>query len=163
MAPADVFNLEPLLNSDSHTQLPLCKECSCAPSLFLFHPMQSFYVDTQVLNMQSCASDQAFADLSSVRGGSRKGKRFSWFPPAKSSTGQCVGHFAKISAARHWCWVPAHLYEQQSFIGVIAVTQACCEPVLQSSTGQCGMHFVDRKSTRLNSSHTEQSRMPSSA
>ena len=27
-------------------------------------------------------------------------------------------------------------------IGAIAVTQACCEPVLQSSTEQCGMHFA---------------------
>ncbi len=51
-------------------------------------------------------------------------------------------HLAKTSAAVRWCWVTAHLYEQQIFIGVIAVTQACCEPVLQSSTGQCGMHFA---------------------
>ncbi len=52
-------------------------------------------------------------------------------------------HFANTSAAVHWWWVTAHLYEQQIFIGVIAVTQACCEPVLQSSTGQCVMHFAN--------------------
>ena len=51
-------------------------------------------------------------------------------------------HFAKASAAVHWCWVTAHLYEQQIFIGVIAVTQACCEPDLKSSTGLCGMQFA---------------------
>jgi len=36
----------------------------------------------------------------------------------------------------------AHLYEEQISIGVIALTQACCEPVLQSSTEQWGMHFA---------------------
>ncbi len=49
-------------------------------------------------------------------------------------------HFAKASAAVHGCWVTAHLYEQQTFTGVIAVTQACCEPVVQSSTGQWSLH-----------------------
>jgi len=33
------------------------------------------------------------------------------------------------------------LCEQQIFVGVIAVAQARCEPVLQSSTGQWGMHL----------------------
>ncbi len=42
--------------------------------------------------------------------------------------------FANSSAAFHWCWVIADQYEQQIFIGVLAVTQACCQPVLQSST-----------------------------
>ena len=51
-------------------------------------------------------------------------------------------HFAQTSAAVHWCWVTAHLYEQQISIGVIALTQACCEPVLQSSTGQCVGHLA---------------------
>jgi len=51
-------------------------------------------------------------------------------------------HFAKPSAAVHWCWVTAHLYEQQIFIGVIAVTQACCGAVLQSSTEQWEVHFA---------------------
>ncbi len=51
-------------------------------------------------------------------------------------------HFAKSSAALHWCWVTAHLYEQQMFIGVIAVTQACCEPGLQSSIGQQESYFA---------------------
>ena len=51
-------------------------------------------------------------------------------------------HCAKTSAAVHCWWVTAHLHLQQVFIRVIAVTQACCEPVLQSSTGQCGMHFA---------------------
>jgi len=44
--------------------------------------------------------------------------------------------FALNSAAIHWCWVAAHLYEEQISIGVLAVTQACCQPVLQSSIEQ---------------------------
>ncbi len=51
-------------------------------------------------------------------------------------------HFALSSVAEHWCWVSAHLYEEQVSIGVGAVTQACCELVLQSSTEQWGMHFA---------------------
>ena len=47
---------------------------------------------------------------------------------------------AKASAAEQWCWVTAHLYEQQTFIGAFTVTHACCETVSQSSTGQWGMH-----------------------
>ena len=51
-------------------------------------------------------------------------------------------HFAQTSAAVHVSWLTAHLYEEQISIGVIAVTQTCCEPVLQSSTEQWGMHFA---------------------
>ena len=51
-------------------------------------------------------------------------------------------NFAQISAAVHCCWLTAHLYEEQISIGVIAVTQTCCEPVLQSSTEQWGMYFA---------------------
>jgi len=50
-------------------------------------------------------------------------------------------HFAKTCAAAHWLWVTAPLYEQQIFIDVIAVTEASCEPVLQTSTAQWGMQF----------------------
>ncbi len=50
--------------------------------------------------------------------------------------------FAESSvAAPLWC-VTAHLYEEQIFIDVIAVIQACCKPVLQSSSEQWGMHFA---------------------
>ena len=48
--------------------------------------------------------------------------------------------FALSRAAVHWGWVTAHLYAKQISLGVIAVTQACCEPVLQSSTKQWGLH-----------------------
>ena len=34
------------------------------------------------------------------------------------------------------CWVTAHLYQQQTSIGVFAVAQACCQLVLHSSTEQ---------------------------
>ena len=51
-------------------------------------------------------------------------------------------NFAQISAAVHCCWLTAHLYEEQISIGVIAMRQTCCEPVLQSSTEQRGMHFA---------------------
>ena len=36
----------------------------------------------------------------------------------------------------------AHLYEQHTSIGVIAETQACFVPVLQSSNEQWGMQFA---------------------
>ena len=36
----------------------------------------------------------------------------------------------------------AHLYEEQISIGVIAVAQACCEPVLQSNTEQQGSYIA---------------------
>ena len=49
----------------------------------------------------------------------------------------CLAH-----AAVHLSWFFAHLYDEQISIGVIAVTQACCEPVLQSNTEQWGMHFA---------------------
>ncbi len=51
-------------------------------------------------------------------------------------------HFAQTSAAVHLCWLTAHLCQEQTSIGVAAVTQACCEPVLQSRTEQWGMHFA---------------------
>ena len=51
-------------------------------------------------------------------------------------------HFALISAAVHFFWITALLCEEQMSIGVIAVTQACCEPVLQSNTEQWGMRFT---------------------
>ncbi len=35
-----------------------------------------------------------------------------------------------------------HLHEEQICIGVIAVTQTCCEPVLQSNTEQSEMHVA---------------------
>ena len=49
---------------------------------------------------------------------------------------------AQSCYAKPWCWVTADLYEQQIFIGVFAVAQACCEPFLQSSTEQWEMHFA---------------------
>ena len=46
------------------------------------------------------------------------------------------------SAAVHLCCVTAHLSGQQSSLGVIAVTQTSCEPILQSSTEQWGIQFA---------------------
>ena len=51
-------------------------------------------------------------------------------------TEQCGMHFAQTSVALHLSWLTAHLDEEQTSIGVSAVTQACCGPVLQSSTKQ---------------------------
>ena len=51
-------------------------------------------------------------------------------------------HFAQTSAALHFCWFTAYLYEEQISIGVVALTQACCEPVLQSSTEQWRLHLA---------------------
>ncbi len=50
--------------------------------------------------------------------------------------------FAVTIVAVHWCWVTAHLYEQQMSIGVFAETQACSEPVSQSNTEQWGMQIA---------------------
>jgi len=60
----------------------------------------------------------------------------------QSSTEQWEMQFALLSVAVHGCCVTAHLYEEQISIGVIAVTQTSCEPVLQSSTAQRGMQFA---------------------
>jgi len=40
-------------------------------------------------------------------------------PGLQSSTEQWGMHFALSTAAVHWCWVNAHLYEEQTFIGGI--------------------------------------------
>ncbi len=50
--------------------------------------------------------------------------------------------FAQTSDAVHFCCLIAHLYEEQISTGVTAMTQACCEPILQSNTQQKGMHFA---------------------
>jgi len=52
------------------------------------------------------------------------------------STEQQASCSALTSAAVHWCCITAHMYEEQISIGVTAVEQSCCEPVLQSSTEQ---------------------------
>ena len=62
-------------------------------------------------------------------------------PVLQSNTEQWGVHFAQSSAAVHFCWITAHLYEEQICIGVIAC-KASCEPVLQNSTGQWEMHFA---------------------
>ena len=51
-------------------------------------------------------------------------------------------HFAHASAALHFCSLNAPPYEEQTSIGATAGTQACCEPVLQSSTEQWEMYFA---------------------
>jgi len=50
---------------------------------------------------------------------------------------QTHNSFGQI-AAMHLCCITAHLYEVQISIGVFAMAQACCEPVLQRSTEQQG-------------------------
>ena len=45
-------------------------------------------------------------------------------------------HLTKKSVAELWCWVTAHQYEQQISLGVVALTQTCCDPDLHSSTDQ---------------------------
>ncbi len=40
-----------------------------------------------------------------------------------------------------WCLDTAELYEEQTFIGVIAVAKACCQALLQSSTEQWKLYF----------------------
>ena len=43
--------------------------------------------------------------------------------------------FAKNSAVLHWCWVPAHICEEQISIGLFAQPQIFCEPDLQALFG----------------------------
>ena len=50
--------------------------------------------------------------------------------------------FCQNSVAVHWWWVTAQLYGQQIFMGVIAVTQGCCQAVLHSNTEQLEQHFA---------------------
>ena len=59
-----------------------------------------------------------------------------------SSTEQWGMHFLKNNVAVHWRLVTADLYEQQISIGVIALTQICCESVMHSSTEQWGLNFA---------------------
>ncbi len=44
--------------------------------------------------------------------------------------------FAKTTAAVHWICIIADLDEQEILIGVTALSQGCCQPVLQSSLEQ---------------------------
>ncbi len=46
------------------------------------------------------------------------------------------------SATVLWFCITAHLYEEQISIGAVTVAQACCEPVLQSSTDKWGSYFA---------------------
>jgi len=48
-------------------------------------------------------------------------------------------HFALSSDAVLWGGVFAHLCKEQTFVNAAAAIQACCGPVLQSSTQQWGM------------------------
>ena len=50
--------------------------------------------------------------------------------------------FAKTTAAVHWDCIIADLDEQEILIGVTAVSQSCCQPVLQSSLEQWGVRFA---------------------
>ena len=50
--------------------------------------------------------------------------------------------FALTSAEVHWCCLTAHLYGEQVSTAVIEVTQACCEPFVQSNTEQWQLHFA---------------------
>ena len=52
-----------------------------------------------------------------------------------------------------------HWLNEQQYAQLLALTQLLPGP----SSSQMGMAIGDRKSTRLNSSHSQQSRMPSSA
>ncbi len=50
--------------------------------------------------------------------------------------------FAKTTAAVHWDCIIADLDEQEILIGVTAVSESCCQPVLQSSLEQWGVQFA---------------------
>ena len=71
-------------------------------------------------------------------------------PVLQSSLEQLEILFAKNSVALHWCWVIAHMCEQQVISGVIPVTQGCCPPALHSCPEQWELHFA-KNSTCMNS------------
>jgi len=50
--------------------------------------------------------------------------------------------FCPEQAAVFCCWVTAHLCKVVIFIGVLALTQACCQPVLLSNTDQWKMYLT---------------------
>ncbi len=56
----------------------------------------------------------------------------SLFCRAVLNIGQCI----LPRPVLHFYLLTTHLYDEQIYIGVIAVTQACCAPVLQNS-GEC--------------------------
>ncbi len=58
-------------------------------------------------------------------------------------------HFAQTSVALHLSFLTAHLYQEKISTGAIAVTQACCEPVLGSTTEQWEMHSAAQTSVAL--------------
>ena len=62
--------------------------------------------------------------------------------------------FAKSSVAVHWCWLTAHLYEEQTSIGVNALPQACCEPELHLSTEERILPTPVLQFTGVGSLHT---------
>jgi len=75
-------------------------------------------------------------------------KQASFEPFLQSSNEQWGMHSAQTNAVVQLSWLTAPLYkeqisplnEEQTSIGVVAVKQASCEPVLQSTTEQWGMH-----------------------
>ena len=62
-----------------------------------------------------------------------------WFAGQHTKVGKL---WAWTTGAVHWGCITAHLHEQQSSIGVFALTQGCCQPGLQSSTEQRGSYFA---------------------
>ncbi len=59
-------------------------------------------------------------------------------PVLKSSSEKWAMHFALNRAAWLWCWVTAHLYEEQISIAVNAETKACSD--MHCSIGLGKMH-----------------------
>ena len=46
----------------------------------------------------------------------------------------------------HFCWATAHLCDEKTFQGVFAVAQACCQPVMHSSSEQGPTAFGRKQS-----------------
>ena len=68
------------------------------------------------------------------------------------------GGYAMLSLIQHEIVDLHHWLTPQQFTDVVAISQMTPGPIgINSAT------YVDRKSTRLNSSHNRESRMPSSA
>ncbi len=63
----------------------------------------------------------------------------------QSSTEQWGLPFALNTAAVRCCRVTAELHEKQHFLGLIAMTQDCCQPVSHSSTEQWGIKLALNK------------------
>ncbi len=80
---------------------------------------------------QGCCEPVAELSEKQIFIGAIPGTKGCFVPALQSITEQWGLHLARTSAAVHWFWVTAQLYQQQVFNSVTVLTQGCCEPVAE--------------------------------